>query len=154
MPEQDAARPFRMLQDNVLVRLKPRPKLVAGGLIQAPDNAKAKLGGLREAEVIAVGPGHHPLFALRCAPAHTLAVARGPFQATEVQPGDVVVVDEAAGQDYRFDVSAPRANPAGADGSWIQGSDCRIVREDEILFVDEAPNADGTSKPWEYGGRQ
>lgn len=105
--------------DNVFVRFLPIPKTV--GSIIVPDTAKQEK--TLRAEVIAVGPGHYD------------RGGRGPFIPTTVQVGDVVLVDRKAGQDYCLDNYKPRQNK-GSEFSDGYG-DIRIVREDEILGVEE-----------------
>ncbi len=107
---------FRCYQDNVLLRFEAAAKMSAGGL-HLPDTRRGEK--TREATVVAVGPGH--------------VNRAGRFVETSVKPGERVLVDAQAGQNYELDLSVPRHNKptewAGDDG------DFRIVREEEILAV-------------------
>jgi co-chaperonin GroES (HSP10) len=121
---------IRATQDNVVVRLLPLPRLSAGG-IHIPQTAGRRRTGVREAEVLAVGPGHHRDSGF------------GGLVPTTVMVGEVVLVDEFAGQDYSFDNYRPRQNK-GAD----LGGELRIVREDEIHAVlerDQVAGPDGAA---------
>jgi co-chaperonin GroES (HSP10) len=121
---------IRPLDDNVLLYLKPRPERMSGSLLVLPANRQGKANGVREAIVLATGPGWR------------LRDGRGPLVPTEVEPGMCVVVDERAGQDWSLDVAKPRTNPRGC--SWESfpvptkherpGGEYRMVRADEILF--------------------
>lgn len=120
----------RPLEDNVLLYLKPRPTRMAGSLIELPQNRAGRPTGAREGIVLATGPGWR------------LRGGRGPLVPTEVEPGQCVVVDAKAGQDWALDVAKPRTNPRGC--SWESfpvptelervGGEYRMVRADEILF--------------------
>lgn len=110
---------IRPTQDNVLIQFLPPPKLAPGGIIFLPDTAKPEQ--TLRAEVVAVGPGYYR------------DSGHGRFIPTTLQPGEVVLVDRQAGQDYTLDVSAPRQNARGSD--W---GDYRMVREEEVLAVVES----------------
>jgi len=114
---------IRAVQDNVVVRFLPRPEVTAGG-IHIPQTATRRKTGVREAEVVAVGPGHHRDSGF------------GAFIPTTVRVGETVLVDEFAGQDYSLDNYRPRQNK-GSDLGDARG-ELRIVREDEIHAVVEA----------------
>lgn len=107
--------------DNVIVRLLPRETKTPGGLF-IPDTAKgpnAKQTVM--AEVVASGPGWR------------MRNGRGPLVPNETRPGDIVMIDALAGQDYKLDLNVPRQNK-GADWADDAG-EFRIVREDEIHGV-------------------
>lgn len=142
----------RPLEDNVLLYLKPRPSRMAGGLLTLPQNRAGRLTGAREAIVLATGPGWR------------LRGGRGPLVPTEVEPGQCVVVDAKAGQDWALDVGKPRTNPKGC--TWASfpvptelervGGEYRMVRADEILFElpDQRPEDEALELDYgESGGR-
>jgi len=114
---------IRAVKDNVVVRLLPPPAVTRGG-IHIPQTAGRRKTGTREAEVLAVGPGHHRDSGF------------GGLVPTTVRVGEVVLVDELAGQDYSLDVYRPRQNK----GAELSG-EIRIVREDEIHAVIERDEA-------------
>lgn len=114
---------IRAIQDNVVVRFLPRETVTAGG-IHVPQTLARRKTGTREAEVMAVGPGHYR------------DSGHGGLVPTTVRVGEVVLVDEQAGQDYRMDLNVPRHNK-GAELS----DEFRIVREDEIHAVVERDEA-------------
>jgi len=136
-PRESHPSRVRPLEDNVLLYLKPRPERMTGSLIALPQNRAGKSNGAREAIVLATGPGWR------------LRGGRGPLAPTEVEPGQCVVVDAKAGQDWALDVAKPRTNPRGC--TWESfpvptalerpGGEYRMVRADEILFelVDQRP---------------
>jgi co-chaperonin GroES (HSP10) len=109
---------LRPYADNVFIEFLPEPTHTAGGL-HIPQQVQAKT---RRARVVAVGPGYH--------------TSLGAFVPTTVQPGDTVLVDKLAGQDYNWDLSVPRHNKKGCDFS-EEGREWRAVREGEILGVVE-----------------
>jgi co-chaperonin GroES (HSP10) len=130
----------RPLDDNVLLYLKPRPERMAGSRLILPATRAGKATGAREAIVLATGPGWR------------LRGGRGPLVPTGVEPGQCVVVDARAGQDWALDVGKPRTNPIGCQWTSFPvpcdlerpGGEYRIVRADEILFelVDQTPEAE------------
>lgn len=142
----------RPLQDNVLIYLKPRPERMAGSLLTLPQNRSKKANGAREAIVLASGPGYR------------LRGGRGPLVPTEVEPGQCVVVDERAGQDWSLDVAKPRTNPNGCQWESFPvptkherpGGEYRMVRADEILFVldDQRPEDDALELDYGELGRR
>jgi len=112
---------LRATQDNVILRFLPAPKRTAGGLLYLPDTARPEATVL--AEVVAVGPGHYR------------DSGYGRLVPTTLRPGEVVLVERLAGQDYSLDVSVPRHNK---DTRWADSrGEFRIVREDEVLAVVE-----------------
>jgi len=141
----------RPLADNVLIYLKPRPERMHGSSIVLPGNRRAKSNGAREAIVIASGPGWR------------LRGGRGPLVPTEVEPGQCVIVDERAGQDWSFDVAKPRTNPRGCQWASFPvptvherpGGEYRMVRADEILgeLVDQRPEAEALELDYGERGR-
>lgn len=126
-------------QDNVLVWLKPRASMTTSGLVALPGNRQAKGNGVREAVVLASGPGYR------------LRNGVGPLQPNETRPGDVVLIDERAGQDWSLDISVPRHNPAGAE--WLQdGAELRMIRESgEVLAVVNDAMPESPAQEWQYG---
>lgn len=115
---------IRPTQDNVILKFLPRPTQTAGGLV-IPQTVRESRVGTREAEVLAVGPGHHK--------------PSGLFVPTQVQVGETVLVDTLAGQNYDMDLNVPRHNKPT---EWADDrGEFRIVREDEILCVVERDEA-------------
>jgi len=112
---------IRAVQDNVILRFLPPPTKAAGGLLFIPDTAKPEPTTL--AEVVAVGPGYYR------------DSGHGRFIPNTLRPGEVVIVERRAGQDYALDLNVPRTNK---ETTWAdERGDFRIVREDEILAVVE-----------------
>jgi co-chaperonin GroES (HSP10) len=103
--------------DNIAIEFLPEATSTAGGL-HIPQQAQNQK--TRRARVVATGPGYY--------------TSLGKFVATTVQPGDTVLVDRLAGQDYVWDLSVPRHNKKGCDFS-EDGREWRMVREQEILAV-------------------
>lgn len=114
--------PFRCYADNVLVELEPLPTQTASGL--AIVDSKRRTKGTRTARVIASGPGY--------------TNRNGHFVPNEVAAGQRVLVDALAGQDYSWDLSAPRHNnKAEFESMFGARGEFRMVREQEILGVIE-----------------
>lgn len=115
---------IRPTQDNVILKFVPRPTQTASGLL-IPQTVRESRVGTREAEVMAVGPGH--------------TNRRGLFVPTQVKAGETVLVDALAGQNYDMDLTVPRHNKPT---EWADDrGEFRIVREDEILCVVERDEA-------------
>jgi len=112
---------IRAYADNVVLRFVPRPTTALGGLIHLPQQVTESRVGTREAEVLAVGPGHW--------------MRSGQFRQNVVQVGQRVLVDALAGQNYDLDLSVPRHNKPAEWGD--ERGEFRVVREDEILAVIE-----------------
>ena len=106
---------IRAYADNVILEWVPEPKVSSGGLF-LPDNRREEQ--TRKARVIASGPGYYRDNGF------------GRLVPNEVKPGDVVLVDRKAGQNYALDVYKPRTHAHEA----VYGEG-RIVRHDEILAV-------------------
>jgi co-chaperonin GroES (HSP10) len=116
----------RAYADNVVIELEPLESMSKGGLHIVDTSRKTK--GSRYARVIASGPGHTNRF--------------GKFVKNETKPGDRVLVDALAGQDYTADLSAPRQNKGATFDSMFGGrGEFRIVREEEIIAVVEDAQA-------------
>jgi co-chaperonin GroES (HSP10) len=112
---------YRAYADNVILRFVPRPTTALGGLIHLPQQVTESRVGTREAEVVGVGPGHW--------------TRAGKWVPTEVQVGQLVLVDALAGQNYDLDLTVPRHNKPAEWGD--ERGEFRVVREDEILGVVE-----------------
>lgn len=117
----------RAYADNVIIRLEPLETTTASGLAVVRSRA-TESKGTRTAVVLASGPGH--------------TTRQGKFIPNETRPGQRVLVDAMAGQDYSLDLEAPRSNasaqyPDASSFSSLLGQkgEYRIVREDEILGV-------------------
>ena len=113
---------LKPVQDNVLLRFLPEPTVSPGGLV-IPQTLQRDRRGVRRAEVLAVGPGHHERNGF------------GGLVPTTVKPGDVVLTTEMAGEDYSLDTYQPRQNIDVEFGE--REARCRVVREAEILAVIE-----------------
>lgn len=112
---------YRAYADNVILRFVPRETMALGGLIHLPQQVTESRTGTREAEVLAVGPGHW--------------TRAGKWCPTEVAVGQRVLVDALAGQNYDLDLTVPRHNKPAEWGD--ERGEFRVVREDEILGVVE-----------------
>jgi co-chaperonin GroES (HSP10) len=113
---------LKPVQDNVLLRFLPEPTVTPGGLV-IPQTLQRDRRGVRRAEVLAVGPGHHERNGF------------GGLVPTTVKPGDVVLTTEMAGEDYALDTYQPRQNIDVEFGH--AEARFRVVREAEILAVVE-----------------
>lgn len=118
---------LRAYADNVIIRLEPIATETASGL-SIVTSRETQNKGTRTAVVLASGPGHR--------------TRRGTFIPNETRPGQRVLVDALAGQDYSLDLEAPRSNASAQhpdassfDSLLGQKGEYRIVREDEILGV-------------------
>jgi len=127
---------IRPLADNVVIRLEPLETETASGIALVPGKRDRR--GHRTAIVIASGPGHYRQVR-RTLGDGTPYTTDGPFVPNEVKPGDRVVVDALAGQNYDLDINIPRHNK-GAEFAAIADArgEFRIVREQEILGVVES----------------
>lgn len=117
---------LRPYSDNVLIELEPiAERTTANGVIV--PGLKPKITGTRAARVIAVGPGHYG----RPSYKHP----EGAFIPTVVKPGERVLVDAQAGDDWSWELSSPRHNPKGAEfrATGERCAEWRVVRHDEIL---------------------
>lgn len=116
---------IRAYADNVILRLDPPVTETKSGLYM-PDTKNQH----RFATVIDSGPGYH--------------TAHGAFVPNDVRPGDRVIVDRLAGQNYSLDFSIPRHNKSTEFGELFGDSgEFRIVREQEIhCVVEEAMAAE------------
>lgn len=113
---------IRAVQDNVILRFLPPPTKAPGGLLFIPDTTRPE--PTTRAEVVAVGPGYYR------------DSGHGRFIPTTVRPGEIVLVERRAGQDYALDINVPRTNK---ETGWAdEHGNFRVVREDEILAVIEA----------------
>lgn len=116
---------FRAYQDNVVIALDPLQRETESGLAIVETKAKH-----RTARVLMSGPGYYG--------PPTYKNPRGLFHANEVKPGDRVIVDALAGQNYQLDLNASRQNQAQEFQELLgERGEFRIVREEEILGVIE-----------------
>jgi co-chaperonin GroES (HSP10) len=128
---------LRVIQDNVLVLLEPKPTETVSGI----QLVHMKGPGAREhrtAKVIAVGPGHHP----GC---KACGGVKPTFIPTTLKPGDRIVVDALCGNKWNMDVSSVRQNERTDFDSMLgERGDWRVIREGEALAVleDEARAAE------------
>ena len=116
----------RMYADNVLVELEPLEAMSPSGLLHIPQSTDRGARGSRFGKVLASGPGYH-----RQRKAGARGTQDGVFVPNETKPGDRVVLDAQAGDEWKGELSAPRHNAAESFGS------LRIVRESEILSIVE-----------------
>lgn len=119
---------IRAYADNVVLEWEPEPAVSASGLLVLPDTRKPEK--TRLARVIASGPGYYR------------NDGHGPFIPNEVKPGDLVIVDRQAGQNYDLDIYKPRTHPEEC----VYGEG-RIVRHDEIHAVVEDAEASSDTEP-------
>ncbi len=120
---------MRPFSDNVFVTFEPEETITAGGL-HIPQQVTEKT---RRALVIAVGPGWHTKL--------------GVFIPTTVKPGETVLLDRLAGQNYDWDLNIPRHNKKGCEWG-DESSSFRAVREEEILAVVEGESeCEGEGEP-------
>lgn len=110
---------MRMYADNVCLVLEPMPTETPSGLAIIQSQASK---GHRTARVLASGPGY--------------LTRMGALVPNETKPGDRVVIDALAGQNYALDLNIPRHNK-GAEFEELAGDrgEFRIVREEEILAI-------------------
>jgi co-chaperonin GroES (HSP10) len=125
---------FRAYADNVVIELLPLETQTASGLTIVHGSGK-KSREHRRARVIASGPGYYQPVKGDCGEVS----ARGAFVPNETKPGDIVLVDALAGQDYAMDHTVPRHNKS-AEFQELFGDrgQFRIVREQEILAILES----------------
>lgn len=109
--------------DNVIIVLEPQPTETESG-IAIVHNRKPGAREQRTARVLASGPGYYTKL--------------GALVPNEVKPGDRVMVDAVAGQNYDMDLTVPRHNKSpGFEELFGDRGEFRIVREQEILAVIE-----------------
>jgi len=120
----------RAYADNVIVvfdkdETKQDPDT---GLWLVPSKPGARGGKI--ATVLASGPGYWTQ--------PTKEAPRGVFIPNEVKPGERVLLDALAGQDYSLDLTIPRHNKNLEFEEMVgERGQFRIVREQEILGVIE-----------------
>jgi hypothetical protein len=128
---------IRPRADNVILILDPANTVTksAGGVHLVSNSGKQTARGSRWATVYASGPGYW-LPSKRKLAGRDFTVPSDVFVPNETRPGDRVLIDADAGQDYRMDISIPRHN-VGHDFEELCGAkgEFRIVREDECLLL-------------------
>ena len=131
---------IRPIHDNVILVLEPKPAQTASGIALVHLNKDAPRAS-RTARVIASGPGYYRESKQRIGD-RPYTEATSAFVPNETRPGDRVVIDETAGQNYHFDVSIPRHN-VGHEFQELVGEkgQFRIVRESEIHCILESEAA-------------
>jgi len=133
---------IRPTKDNVILALEAPPAMSAGGLhlvARVEKGARAS----RWARVIASGPGYYRQ--TPCRIGDRKYSEDGTFIPNETRPGDRVLIDELAGQNYDFDLSIPRHNVSQEFQELVgERGHFRIVREGEIHLIerDEAEAAE------------
>ena len=116
--------------DNVVIVLDPLETETASGIAIVHTRAP----GAREhrtARVIASGPGYYTKL--------------GALIPNEAKPGDRVIVDAVAGQNYSMDLTIPRHNKSSEFQELFgDRGEFRIIRHDEIIAIleDEAKAAE------------
>ena len=119
---------IRPLQDNVVIKLLPLESQTASGIAMVHMSKGAR--DHRRALVIASGPGYH-------GPPNYLH-PEGLFHPNELRPGDTILVDAHAGQDYSLDINAPRHNKSIEFLDLVgERGEFRIIREQEALCIVE-----------------
>lgn len=108
--------------DNVLLALEPKPAQTASGIQLVHGNQRGARES-RTAIVLASGRGYYTRL--------------GAFVENQTKPGQRVVVDALAGQNYDFDVSQPRHFEIAQEFRELMGErgDFRVVREAEIMAI-------------------
>lgn len=124
---------FRPTQDNVLIVLEPEQTETKSGIAMVRTRGPGARYS-RTARVVASGPGYFGR--------PTYLNPRGLFHPNELKPGDRVLVDALAGNNWDLDVSAPRNNGADTSVPFLasvglvgEGVEARIIRESEALAV-------------------
>ena len=126
---------FRPYGDNVVIVLEPLETETASGIALVQGGARAR--DHRTARVIASGPGYTARIGKQEHGTNAWSW-RDIFIPNEVKPGDRVIVDALAGQDYAMDLTVPRHNKPQEFGELFgDRGQFRIVREGEILGVVE-----------------
>jgi len=119
---------IRPVADNVVVELLPAEQVTRDGIV-IPDTARKPEISVIRARVVASGPGHYRSKSTGCGGRASV----GQLVPNETKPGDLVIIDRMAGQNYDWDLSAPRRN---GDVSWNDHSgEFRIVREEQIHAI-------------------
>lgn len=124
---------FRPLADNVLIVLEPEITETRSGIAMVRQrSAGARFS--RTARVLESGKGYHG----RPSYLHP----EGFFHPNTLKPGDRILVDALAGNNWDMDVSAPRNNGADTRIPERQGlrltgekSEVRVIREAEALAI-------------------
>lgn len=121
---------IRPTQDNVIIRLLPRPEKTASG-IHTPHIRSQSVHEHREALVVASGPGYYTRL--------------GALVPNSVKAGDRVIVESKAGDVYHGSLSVPRFNKH-SEFEEVDGmrGELRIIREQEILGVIEREGVEYT----------
>jgi len=110
--------------DNVVLVLEPEVTQIGSLFVAPKQNAR----GSRTARVVASGPGYHK--------EPSYGNPHGVFIPNETRPGDRVLIDALAGQNYSLDLSVPRHNKDQAFKDLLgEKGEFRIVRESEILAL-------------------
>jgi co-chaperonin GroES (HSP10) len=125
---------FRPLADNVLVVLEPEPTETRSGIAIVRQRAPSARYS-RTARVIASGPGYMGR--------STYLHPAGLFHPNELKPGDRVLVDALAGNNWDWDVGeTPRNNGVDTAVPFLaavallgEKVEARIIRESEALAV-------------------
>jgi chaperonin GroES len=115
-------KPFRLLEDNVLIRLEPLEG--QSGAIHVVRSGE--WDNQRLARVLMCGPGHYtePYF----------GAPRGAFVPVEPKPGDLVLVSKHSGHTYRrgLDIHTPRQNANAEFGEMFdERGEYRVIRAEE-----------------------
>lgn len=126
---------IRPLQDNVVLVLEPTG-ITQSGLHFVRDTKRRGARASVWARVVASGPGYYVPRKLPLGDRKFTIEGRA-FIPNETQPGDRVLINEDAGQDYMLDVSIPRHN-VGHEFEELCGEkgQFRIVREQEIHLIE------------------
>jgi len=122
--------------DNVILLLEPEPTKIGSFWIAPKQNVR----GSRTARVLSSGPGYHR--------EPSYSNPQGVFIENQVKPGDRVIVDALAGQNYQLDLSVPRHNKDQEFKDLLgDKGEFRIVREAEILALIDDDVVDAETVP-------
>ena len=134
-PQAEAILMFRAYADNVVLALEPLEQQTASGL-HTPHSGKNGARDHRIARVVQSGPGYWTRMGKRDARGMYATGWRDVFVPNTVKPGERVIVDALAGQDYAMDLNVPRHNKNQEfQELFDERGEFRIVREEEILGV-------------------
>ena len=129
---------MRAYADNVVLAFEPRETETKSGL-SIVHSGKSGAREHRIARVVQSGPGYWTRMGNRDARGMYATGWRDVFVPNTVKPGERVIVDALAGQDYAMDLSVPRHNKSQQFQELFgDRGEFRIVREEEILGVVEA----------------
>jgi co-chaperonin GroES (HSP10) len=124
--------------DNVWIRMAPVGKRETDSGLTVVEFEQHHRG-TREATVIASGKGHYRQVKRRSnGNLGDWTETQDVFIPNETKPGDVVLVDALAGQNYDMDFNLPRHNKSSEfQALFEEPGDHRCVREEQIIAIVE-----------------